>query len=169
METRQMGQVNRRWGQALWQSAVIVVLAALIGLCVNQFHPTRLALIGDWSMKAQVASSGLGADAIIPLEEAEVLFFAGTGVFVDARPEEAFRQGHIQGARSLPWTEFETAFQQSMADVPKDAEIVTYCDGESCGLSKELALALLQNGYTRVRVLVNGWNVWLQSGLPVEG
>jgi rhodanese-related sulfurtransferase len=160
---------NGRWSQGIWQGAVILVLAAAVGLLVNQLRPGRLPLVSDWSMKAQVASSGLGAEAVIALEDAEVLFFSGTGVFIDARPEESYNQGHIAGARSLPWEEVETAYPRALEGVPKDARIVTYCDGESCGLSKELALNLLQKGYTHVRVLVNGWTGWLQSGLPVEG
>ena len=28
-----------------------------------------------------------------------------------------------------------------MSDIPREAVIVTYCDGETCGLSKELAFS----------------------------
>jgi 3-mercaptopyruvate sulfurtransferase SseA len=46
--------------------------------------------------------------------------------------------------------------------------IITYCDGESCELSHELALFLKEMGFANVRVLVNGWTVWQQAGLPTE-
>lgn len=49
-----------------------------------------------------------------------------------------------------------------------DAVIITYCDGDTCNLSKELALLLENLGFSKVRVLVNGWTVWQNAGLPVE-
>lgn len=56
-----------------------------------------------------------------------------------------------------------------MADCLEGSEaIVTYCDGESCDLSHELALFLKEMGFENVRVLVNGWSVWQQAGLPTD-
>jgi 3-mercaptopyruvate sulfurtransferase SseA len=46
--------------------------------------------------------------------------------------------------------------------------LITYCDGESCDLSHELALFLKEMGFENVRVLVNGWSVWQQAGLPFQ-
>ena len=54
-----------------------------------------------------------------------------------------------------------------MADRIDGSEmIITYCDGESCDLSHELALFLKEMGYDNVRILVNGWTVWQHAGLP---
>lgn len=41
--------------------------------------------------------------------------------------------------------------------------------GENCDLSHELALFLKQMGFPNTRVLVNGWTVWQELNLPVEG
>jgi rhodanese-related sulfurtransferase len=46
--------------------------------------------------------------------------------------------------------------------------IVTYCDGETCELSHNLALFLREAGFVNTRVLVDGWKLWQQSGGPVE-
>jgi len=46
--------------------------------------------------------------------------------------------------------------------------LVTYCDGEDCALSHDLAMFLKDLGYGDVRVLVNGWTVWQDAGLPVQ-
>lgn len=159
---------DRRWFRAACQSVLILLLASFLGIATNYFRTDRIPLIGDWSMKGQLHSKGFGEDLVIPIEEAEVLYFSGQAVFLDARSDDAFSQGRIAGARNLPWVEFENRSGEVLADVPKDSEIITYCDGESCSLSKELALALLGNGYQRVRVLVNGWSLWQQAGLPTE-
>lgn len=159
---------SRRWLQAIWQSGAILVLSSILGLSINQLRPDRLALLADWSPQAQLASTPFGIDLIIPLEEAEVLFFSEQGVFVDARREESYTMGHIKGARNLPLEDFDSRVSEVMADVPPDTPIVTYCDGEHCGLSREVAFALIVKGFTNVRVLLNGWAVWQQANLPVE-
>ena len=55
-----------------------------------------------------------------------------------------------------------------LMDLPDDVLIVTYCDGEDCVLSAELALRLKEIGYENVRVLYNGWSVWESHQLPSE-
>ena len=42
------------------------------------------------------------------------------------------------------------------------------CDGETCELSHDLALFLRDAGFVNTRVLVNGWTLWQQAGLPME-
>ncbi len=143
------------------------MLASVIALTVNQLRPGRLPLVADWSPEAQLKLDS-GDSLMIPLEEAETLFFAQVAAFLDARSQDTFAEGHIQGAYNLPWDELDQYFTAVMADIPQETPIVTYCDGESCGLSKELAGVLLAKGYTNVRVLVNGWTLWQEKGLPVE-
>jgi rhodanese-related sulfurtransferase len=157
-----------RWSQVIGQSAVLFLFAVLIGLGVNSLRPDRLPLVGDWSMKAQVNSGPGKGSLLITLEEAEILFFDQKAVFLDARSEEAFHTGHIEGARNLPWEEFERYYPAVMSDIPRSAVIVTYCDGETCSLSKELAFALVAKGYDQVRVILDGWRQWQESSLPIE-
>jgi rhodanese-related sulfurtransferase len=115
-----------------------------------------------------IAAGAGGENLVVPLDEALALHGAGVAVFLDARPEEAFNSGHVAGARNLPWQDFDARFPEIMEAIPPDAFIITYCDGEACSLSKDLALALRNMGYTQVRVLVNGWSVWKDEGLPTE-
>jgi rhodanese-related sulfurtransferase len=55
-----------------------------------------------------------------------------------------------------------------LAKIPPDVTIITYCDGEDCDLSMNLARALFFRGYENIRVLVNGWTRWKGAGLPVS-
>jgi rhodanese-related sulfurtransferase len=154
--------------QTMWQSVAILIIAVLIGLSANSFRHARLPLVADWSLRAQLSSAPEGDSLLIAFEEAEVLFLDQGAIFIDARPVEAFRMGHIEGARNLPWEDFELRFSEVMSDLPLDSIIITYCDGASCNLSKELASALLAKGYDRVRVLLDGWRLWQQFNLPTE-
>jgi rhodanese-related sulfurtransferase len=155
------------WLRIIRQAGVICFCAVLLGLSVNFLSPGSLALVGDWSPKAQLTTDS-GMNLEIPLEDTEALYFAGATLFLDARSPDLYAAGHIQGAANLPADAFDAAFPQAMAGVPHDTTVVTYCDGETCGLSKDLAFALLQEGYFNVRVLVNGWTLWQQNHLPVE-
>jgi rhodanese-related sulfurtransferase len=158
---------NRVVLQAILQGMAILVLACVTALSVNQLRPAGLPLVADWSPEAQLTLDS-GDSLMIPLDDAEMLFFDRSALFLDARLGDQFAGGHIEGALSLPWDEFEQRFDQVMADIPRETPLVTYCDGESCGLSKELAMALLAKGFTNVRVLVNGWTLWQEKNLPVE-
>jgi rhodanese-related sulfurtransferase len=69
----------------------------------------------------------------------------------------------------LPWHEVDDYFIEIVNDLDRNTRIITYCDGENCDLSHELALFLKQMGFQNTQVLVNGWTVWQESNLSVEG
>jgi rhodanese-related sulfurtransferase len=69
---------------------------------------------------------------------------------------------------NLPWQSFEQYIERVWRELPDDAWIVTYCDGEDCSLSEDLAKELMAMGYEKVKVLLNGWTRWLEAGLPTE-
>lgn len=144
-----------------------MLAACATGLMVNVVRPGGLTLVGDWSPEARLTTDS-GESMGISLEEAERVFASGTAVFLDARPEGLYREGRIRGARNLPWQSFEAHLDKVIAEIPPDTLIVTYCDGEECALSEDLARELLFMGYERVRVLINGWTRWTEAGLPTE-
>jgi rhodanese-related sulfurtransferase len=155
------------WHRAAWQVPVLVILSAVAALAVNALRADRLPLVGDWSVAARITTS-TGERMDISLDEAEQLFLTHAAVFIDARPEEDYARGHIQNARCLPWHEMDLRFMVVTGELDLEMPIVTYCDGETCELSHNLALFLRDAGFLNTRVLVNGWTLWQQAGLPVE-
>lgn len=155
------------WFRAAWQILALVMLSAVAALAVNAVREDRLPLIGDFSVTARMTTA-TGERMDIALQEAEKLYFTHTAVFIDARAAEEYAQGHIRDARSLPWRDVDLSFMTVTADLELTTPIVTYCDGETCELSHDLALFLRDAGFRNTRVLVNGWTVWQQAGLPVE-
>ncbi|GBC60003.1 hypothetical protein DENIS_0945 [Desulfonema ishimotonii] len=153
--------------QMIWQSLAFLALAAAVGLSVNFFRADRLELPGDWSAEARTTLD-TGENIAISVEAAKQLFDTGEAIFLDARPAESYADGHIQGARSFPWDAFDDYFDPVMADVTGETTLIAYCDGESCTLSHDLAKALMEMGFPKARVLVNGWTLWQQSGFPAE-
>jgi rhodanese-related sulfurtransferase len=152
----------------LRQGGAILALAFILSLSANHLRKDGLPLVGDWSPRGRLGAIDTVEDPVVTIEEAQALFFTHGAVFIDARPPEAFIEGHIEGAVNIYPENFDASFERAMAEVAPDSLIITYCDGETCTLSKELALQLTGKGYTHVRVLVNGWSVWQDSGLPVE-
>lgn len=154
------------WKQAAWQIPALVILSTVAALAVNAVRTDRLPLIGDFSVAARMTTA-TGERMDIALEDAEKLYFTHAAVFIDARSAEEYAQGHIRDARSLPWQDVDFNFMTVTADLELTTPIVTYCDGETCELSHDLALFLRDAGFTDTRVLINGWTVWQQAGLPV--
>jgi rhodanese-related sulfurtransferase len=137
-------------------------------MVTNHFRGDNLLLVGDWSADARF-SDDAGESLVIALEQAGRLFEQDAAVFVDARPQSQYAQGHIRGALSLPWQEVHRYFVETADRLDGPKTIVAYCDGESCDLSHQLALFLKEMGFENVRVLVNGWTVWQRAGLPTDG
>ena len=55
-----------------------------------------------------------------------------------------------------------------MSKYPLSTHIVTYCSGRECEDSLELATSLIQMGYDRVNVYIDGYPVWQKKGYPVD-
>lgn len=154
--------------EALWQIPALAVLACLIALGVNQWRTDGISLLGNWSADGRFPDDA-GESLVIVLQQARHFFEQESVLFLDARPENQYAQGHIRGALSLPWQDVDRYFMEMIDLLEEQKRIVTYCDGESCDLSHELALFLKDMGFENVRVLVNGWTAWQQAGLPSEG
>lgn len=152
--------------KSLQQAVAIFLLSTVVALMYNQLRPGKLAWIGDWTAESQLTLD-TGENLVISLPEAESFFHANAALFLDARSALDFADGHIQGARSLPWVQFDALVDEVLQEVGPETIIITYCDGDNCNLSKDLALALMDRGYVNVRVLVNGWTVWQERSLPI--
>lgn len=161
-------QLSPEFKSALWQVPALVGLALLLAVGVNLWRSDGIPFIGDWSADARFSDDS-GKSLVISLGEARGLFERGDVLFVDARPESEYAEGHIQGALSLPLQEADAYFMDAADRLSAAKAIITYCDGESCDLSHDLALFLKEMGMENVRVLVNGWTVWHEAGLPTEG
>lgn len=153
--------------RSLRQALALVVIAGLIAFAVNALRPEGISLVGDWSPESRVLDD-TGKSLVIPLEQARKMFEHDRALFIDARPRNEYAQGHIQGALSLPWQELDHYLPEIAEHLETDKIIVAYCDGETCDLSHLLALFFKDMGFEDVRVLVNGWSIWQEAGLPTQ-
>jgi rhodanese-related sulfurtransferase len=159
--------LGQQFLQSVWQCGAMFTLAVFLGFSINQFRDSRLPLFEDWSMEARLISSS-GERLDITLVEAKRLFLQEAPIIIDARPNDDYEKGHIRGARSLSWHDVDQRFMEVTKDISVDTLIITYCDGETCELSHNLANFLLELGFNNVRILVNGWTKWQNADLPIE-
>jgi rhodanese-related sulfurtransferase len=151
----------------LHQITVIILLSFALGLLMNQARSNPLPLVADWSPETRLTADSGGSMAI-SLEEAKALCSDEDAVFLDARSPEDYTRGHIRCAQNIPWQSFDEYIDRVFETIPDNAWIVTYCDGDHCSLSEDLAKELVSMGYKNTRVLLNGWTRWVEAGLPVE-
>lgn len=83
--------------------------------------------------------------------------------FLDARAPSDYVDAHITGAASVPFYEAS----EYLFALPKDKWLVCYC---ACPHAESgvLADALLENGFTKVTILDEGFFVWRDRGYPVR-
>jgi rhodanese-related sulfurtransferase len=151
--------------QSLQQAAILLAVACALAVGTNYFRRDGIAWVGDGSSAERFAES-TGQNLVVDLAEARRLSETGAALLLDARPGSLFALGHIRGALNLPWHEVDRRSPELAERLEKVKTIIVYCDGENCELSHELALFLKDMNYPDVRVLVNGWSVWQNAGLP---
>ncbi|WP_244295300.1 MULTISPECIES: ArsR/SmtB family transcription factor [Paracoccus] len=88
---------------------------------------------------------------------------AGLVTVLDVRPAEEFAQGHLPGARNIPFSELD----RRLNELPKDTEIIAYCRDPYCVFSVEAVAALRARGFRAMR-LEDGFAEWKAAGLAVE-
>lgn len=150
---------------AIRQTIFILLISVAIGAAMNLTRPDGIPFVGSWSMADKLKTDD-GTTMSIPLEDARALFVENAAIFLDARTPAEYDQGHIQGAVNLPWNKVDNYFETVIMTLDPETVVITYCDGKACSLSHDLAGLLKDLGFTRVKVLVNGWTLWKEQGLP---
>lgn len=85
---------------------------------------------------------------------------------IDARPEEAFAEAHLRGARSFPYS-FVTPFSKAdAAKLQRFAHIFIYCDSPGDRLAGVQADLMRKAGLTRVKVVKGGFAALRQAAGP---
>jgi len=81
-------------------------------------------------------------------------------IFVDARYQQDFERGHIEGAVNIPPDADDETRMTKLADVSKDTYIVVYCQSKSCTFASKIAEKLVSDGFSNVAIYNEGWKDW---------
>ena len=141
------------------------ILAAAITAGFFFFSTTVTA--GDMSQKLKtVVQAKVAPEKIVTADEVARLVALGPekGSFelVDSRSHERYDEGHIPGAISIPYREFN----EFAGKLPKEKDrlIIFYCGSRACHLSLSSAGKAEKMGYTRVKVFADGLHAWKKTG-----
>jgi len=154
---------------------ILVVVSAVLGIAAQSILPNGIGLftettfIGDVKV-ADVSINPSGeatAASNIELESAYTAFQDTLTIFFDARNPDAYATGHIAQAINLPVFAFMDSLPY-LETLDLDTPIITYCDGEDCNASIDLAADLKMMGFSKVNFFFGGWLEWTSAGYPIE-
>jgi len=95
----------------------------------------------------------------------------GLVIFIDARNEEHFQQGHIPGAYQFYHVYPEKSLPTIMPACSAAQQILVYCNGGDCELSEfaaDFLINSLQVPQNKILIYAGGINAWQARKLPIE-
>ena len=144
---------RQRWMQVLILGALALLLVATIGCSGDQ--PAQ-------SAKAGPEPNFSTESPYVNIDQLKQEYDRGAQMIIlDARPKQDYDMDHITGAISMPFFEVEQRYKE----LPRDTWIVTYC---ACprAEAEEAAGILKEKGFTKVKVLYDGYFEWLTRDYP---
>jgi len=87
-------------------------------------------------------------------------------LFVDARSEEYYLEGHIP--KAVCNDNLDSLITKIEKQVAIDDGFVVYCSDDDCGSSEELAYLLQEQGFSNIYLFNGGWKQWVDNNLPIE-
>ena len=148
--------------QALREALLLLVMAIGVGVAYTWF--THQGFFTKVQPGPSPSNSNL---EMISLATAKEHFESGNALFVDARHEYDFQQGHIRGAVNIPLKDIDVQIAR-LGKISKDKFLIVYCDGAECNSSIELSVKLTESGFTNVKIFFGGWQEWISAKLPDE-
>ncbi len=138
----------------------VAELLTIVQQVAERRHPAaRLALEVRDARLAEPLPDGTTA---MGREELLTAVREGRVTVLDVRPAEEFASGHLPGALSIPLDELAARLHE----VPVDQEVVAYCRGRLCTLSKRAAGLLAEHG-RMARAAAEGVLEWRADGVAL--
>jgi rhodanese-related sulfurtransferase len=129
------------------EAAVLVALALAAGAIAALVHPElrnrREAALDDHEVRLE-----------------QIKTWKEPVVWVDARPEAAYREAHVPGAIHLEESDFDHDLAGLVAVWTPGQRIVVYCSAATCGSARSLAGRLREAGFPETYYLHGGWETW---------
>jgi rhodanese-related sulfurtransferase len=168
--------------RSFYIAIAIVLVSAVVGFIYNAAYPKGIPVIrhkvkvGDTLAVPPVfrpPDTGLTADTnaasrVLGLEQTFRTFQSRQVIFLDARSEALYSEGHIAGAMSLPESKFDDVYPTISGLLNPGAHIIVYCQGKDCDESMIVRERLVEMAYKHVDIFLGGWPEWKQAGYPVE-
>lgn len=161
----------------LLEALILTAFALAVGLSINYplvmnaFSGKTVAAPAKQQQSVETSVTDSGGMQVLPglveLDEIDEMLADGA-LLVDARHIDDYKAGHLEGAISLPLGEFKSLLNNFSQQVPKDRELILYCNGFGCPDSFDLGTLLIAAGYQQVLVYEGGFPEWRDAGRPLQ-
>ena len=158
----------------------LLIVSTLLGISAQAVLPngigllTEIIIVGDDSTGVEVPAVSINpnsdgeAVSNIFLKDAFSAYEDKSALFLDARSQEEYDSGHIKHAINIPVSAFLDSLPY-LETLDFNQHIITYCDGEDCNASIDLAADLKMMGFSKINFFFGGWLKWQDAGYPIEG
>lgn len=122
-----------------------------------------IAFIAAGIMGLTAATAGEYPD--VSVKEVKEAIKEKKATIIDVNGSDSYAKGHIPGAIDYAANKAELA---EALPKEKDALIIAYCGGPSCGAYAAAAKAAKDLGYTNVKHMSAGISGWMEAGEKTE-
>lgn len=147
----------------------IVIMTAIIAFSYNYFSANGIKLfINDQEqieLKKQKISK-LQKINFVSLETAKRIYDDNIALFIDARDQWEYADGHIFNSINIPEFSF-SPYLPIVKSLDKNGYYVIYCSSQDCDLSRNLATRLQDLEFKNISVFSGGWESWVKANLPI--
>ena len=150
------------------QSSILVALSIVVALASNTIRSKSIPLLAKEIEQATATDMVSNEPFLLTISLEQALdFYEKDVLFLDARDDGYYAQGHIKGAiKNIFFMELIFNIESIQ---PKTDPLVVYCGDPGCGDSEDLAYDLQDSGFTKLYVFKGGWLEWSAAGYPSEG
>jgi len=139
---------------------VLLVLSALCGGVQAWISEVDLrAILMSSPVEEAAKSSGI---PMVDTRQMKEITAQGSHLILDARTLAEYDQGHLPGAMSLPYSDFEDSFIALAPLLSPTDPLVVYCSSRTCDDALLLAQRLQEVGFENLSLYVDGWEGWGQ-------
>ena len=152
---------------------LFVPVSTNTGLAVSGTNTNAMSAFDK--LAARLRSSGLqvaDSNQVVQLFR-DPRYQADWFIFVDARGDQEYKEGHIPGAYQFDYFDDKRRADYIMpilAASVNTEKVVVYCNGGNCEVSEDAALTLKEASVPAQKLFVypGGFAEWSSNGLPVE-
>ncbi len=155
-------------GIVVSQVLAVFAVAAALGLVSNAVREDGLPLVMPFPPELKCPSN---AGPELPIKTASALdaFGKPDTVFVDARSEEEFAKGHIDGSVNVPYLFVEPISREAIASLGRFRRVIVYCNTKEAEASRLMAGELSHAGVKGAFYLEGGFLQWVKAGGKYTG
>ena len=185
--------------QVLIEVVVVGVVGTVLGFAANSLRASDSIILGrnyfskgaptsahsgsDQQGNAAAGATPEGAQPAPPAHDYQPIKFeqvvevfddpataAGANIFVDARNDAAFRNGHIPGAFQVDHYRLADYIEPVLEAAQSADKVIVYCNGGQCEDSIFTCKDLIDFDvpFENIYLYEGGWSEWESNGKPVE-